>query len=316
MILSSIPIVYSKQFVKHETGQHPERPQRITAIEQALKESSFHASIHWIEPRQATVDELLMVHTRSHVDAMESLASRGGGMADPDTVVGPQSFEIACLSAGAALRAIDCVLQTKHTRAMAVSRPPGHHATADLAMGFCLFNNIAIAARYAQQYYNIKKILIVDWDVHHGNGTQDIFYEDDTVFFLSTHQHPHYPGTGREYETGRGQGVGYTKNLPFPPYTPPDTIVKAVDSTLRSITETFIPDLVLVSAGFDGHKDDPLGNWLLEEPHYRNMTRLVCDIANRCCQGRVVSCLEGGYNLKSLANSYAAHCEELLKDTA
>jgi acetoin utilization deacetylase AcuC-like enzyme len=311
MSQSEISIVYSEQFMDHQTGSHPERPARVDAIAQALKKSSFSSSFHWHEPRKATVDELAYVHTEKLISRIESLANQGGGMADPDTVVCPKSYDVGCLSAGAGFVALDLILQNKSKHCFVVSRPPGHHATPSQSMGFCLFNNIAIAARYAQQH-EFKKVLILDWDVHHGNGTQDIFYEDDTVFFISTHQHPHYPGTGFKEDTGKGKGEGFTINIPFPPFTPPQSIVDAVYETIESTVPTFQPDIILISAGFDGHKDDPLGNWLLEEKHYKLMTEHVCNLAEKHCDSRIISFLEGGYNLDSLSASCVVHTESMM----
>lgn len=306
-------VYYSDRYKEHQTGAHPENAKRMDAIVNALRQECADKSIQWKDPRMASWDELELVHDRSHIQAIEALARKGGGMADPDTVVSAASFEIARLSAGAALAAVDAVCKGETNHAFVVSRPPGHHALRDRAMGFCLFNNIAIAARYAQKTHDLKHVLILDWDVHHGNGTQAIFYEDNTVYYISTHQYPHYPGTGLPYETGKGKGEGFTRNLPFPALTEAETVVAAVREAMDEIVPEFKPDLILVSSGFDSHRDDPLGNWMLVEKHFAALTEIVCRHAEKTCKGRVISCLEGGYNLESLAASCVAHCKELIK---
>ena len=307
-------IYYSNRYKEHDTGAHPENKNRMDAISSALKKEQFGNAVEWKEPRMATRDKLALVHDKAHIQRIDPMAKRGGGMADSDTVVSDASFEIACLSAGASLAAVDAVCKGETRHAFVVSRPPGHHALREKSMGFCLFNNIAIAARYAQTTHHLKRILILDWDVHHGNGTQAIFYEDDTVFYISTHQYPHYPGTGLPYDTGEGKGKGFTRNLPFPAMTEAETVVSAVIEALDEIVPEFKPQLMMVSAGFDSHRDDPLGNWLLEEKHFAAMTNAVCRHAENSCGEKVVSCLEGGYNLTSLAASCVAHCHALAKD--
>lgn len=314
MASSPLSVIYSERFKEHETGRHPENAHRMDAIVNALKKSLPPEAVAWKEPRLATEEELAWVHEKTLIQTIEDLAEKGGGAVDPDTMVSPASFEIARLSAGAGLVGIDAIFRQETRRVFVVSRPPGHHAMPSVAMGFCLFNNIAIAARYAQKQHGIERILILDWDVHHGNGTQAVFYEDPTVYFISTHQHPLYPGTGFPHETGEGAGKGFTRNLPFPPYTDPDTILQAVQETLDEVVPSFKPELFLISAGFDGHREDPLGNWRLEEKHYSKLTGLVRKHANRSCGGRIMSCLEGGYNLTALANSCLAHCQALMKE--
>ncbi len=306
----ALPVFYSDDCLKHETGAHPEKPERLKAVSDRLGDA-LGERIEWREPRKASQDDLALNHTRDYIQSIRSLAANGGGMADPDTVVSPGSWDAALRSAGALLDAIDESAKQDQFRAFVATRPPGHHALESGAMGFCLFNNIAIAARYAQTKHQMKNVFIVDWDVHHGNGTQNAFYTDDTVFFLSTHQFPHYPGSGAAEENGDGAGEGFNKNLPFPPETPPGAIVEALSICLEQHLPRFRPDLVMISAGFDGHANDPLGGWLLEEKHYTSMTRAVLKIAAASGCKRVLSFLEGGYNLKSLAASCAAHAEAL-----
>lgn len=304
-------ILYSEFYKIHDTGAHPENERRMAAASR-LREQLPPERVQWRNPRPATVEELALVHTQEHIQRVKKMAEKGGGMLDPDTVVSPQSYEVALLSAGALLQGIDLINQNQAKRVFVVSRPPGHHALPDRAMGFCLFSNIAIAARYAQDKYSVKKILILDWDVHHGNGTQEVFYEDDSVFFISTHQHPHYPGTGLAHEEGRGAGKGFTKNLPFPAHTRPESIVESVTKTLEDVAPKFQPQLILISAGFDGHRDDPLGDWLLLEEHFTQMTREAVRHAEKWCGGKVLSCLEGGYNIDSLSASCVAHSRAMM----
>jgi acetoin utilization deacetylase AcuC-like enzyme len=302
--------MYTDQYKNHDTGPHPEQPKRMDAISGALKER-FGNGIYWMEPRSATEEELRLVHTQEHINNIKQLAANGGGYADRDTVVSTASFDIAKLSVGAVLDAVDLIVEHPQQNVFTCTRPPGHHCLADRAMGFCLFSNVAIAARYAQTKYNLKNVLILDWDVHHGNGTQDIFYEDDSVFYVSTHQYPHYPGTGGTSETGKGKGEGFTENLPFPAFTQPHMIVDAVKDSMEKILPAFQPDFIIISAGFDGHRDDPLGGWMLEETHFAELTRIMLNHADTYCGGKIISCLEGGYNLQSLASSAVAHCEVL-----
>lgn len=306
-------VFYSERFKEHDTGSHPENARRMDAVYTSLQTDFTSEQLDWLEPRLATTDEIALAHDSSHISRIKTLAEKpGGSMADPDTVVSPASYEIGLLSAGAALAAVDKVCANENNRAFVVSRPPGHHAMINRAMGFCLFNNIAIAARYAQKTYDIGHVLILDWDVHHGNGTQDIFYEDASVYYISTHQYPHYPGTGSKDERGAFKGRDYNLNLPFPPLTEPVKITDAVKTNLEEICHHFNPEMIFISAGFDGHKHDPLGNWLLTEDDFAEMTRFVLQCAEQCNAKGIVSLLEGGYNLSSLAASCTAHCETLM----
>jgi acetoin utilization deacetylase AcuC-like enzyme len=222
------------------------------------------------------------------------------------------SFEAAKHAAGAPCQAIDLNMKGEVSNAFVPVRPPGHHATEERAMGFCLFNNVAVAARYAQQHYpEIERVAIIDWDVHHGNGTQGIFYDDPSVYFFSSHQYPWYPGTGTRGEKGTSRGLGYTLNLPLRAATPAAQQKRAFEAALEEMSASFSPDLIIISAGFDSHLGDPLGQLLLQDEDFVEMTRAVKQWAANSCEGRLVSCLEGGYNLETLGETVRAHVEEL-----
>ena len=223
-----------------------------------------------------------------------------------------QSFDASLFAAGGAISAVDAVMDGRAKNAFVAARPPGHHATAGNAMGFCLFNNVAVAARYAQnKYREIERVAIIDWDVHHGNGTQGIFYSDPSVFFFSMHQYPWYPGTGSSGETGQGRGLGATLNVPVKANTAANVQKTNFDSAITAISSKMKPDIIFISAGFDAHLTDPLGQLQLEDPDFRAMTRTVMDWADEACGGRIVSCLEGGYNLETLGGTVKAHVAEL-----
>jgi acetoin utilization deacetylase AcuC-like enzyme len=300
-------------FTRHKTGRgHPECPDRYRAVIRSIDKSDFAGSLMRLEPRRATDEEIVRAHDNQYLEIVRrDIQSGAEQLSTGDTTVCPDSLEAALHAAGGACVAVDAVMQSRAKNACCVVRPPGHHATPNRGMGFCIFNNIAVAARYAQKQHGISKVLIVDWDVHHGNGTQDIFYEDGSVLFFSTHQSPLYPGTGPREETGQGQGLGTTVNCPLPAGSGRREIFKACEDGLLPRVATFKPELVLVSAGFDSRIDDPLGDFRLTDDDFSDLTKLVVGLAKDHAEGRVISVLEGGYNLDGLASAAVAHCRSL-----
>jgi acetoin utilization deacetylase AcuC-like enzyme len=295
---------------QHDTGPgHPEQPARWDAAVRGLGANPLTD----VAPRPATEDELALCHTRSYIATARRDVERGAAiLSTGDTDLSPQSFEVALHAAGTCLNAIDLVMAGDAKNAFCIVRPPGHHASAARGMGFCLFNNIAIAARYAQSRHAAERVAIVDWDVHHGNGTQDIFYKDRSVFFFSTHQSPWYPGTGDTRETGEGAGQGTTLNCPFPAGAGRDQILGAFRDRFAKTMDEFRPDLVMISAGFDSRLADPLGRFVLSDSDFSDLTTLMLEVADKHAGGRLVSVLEGGYNLAGLTRAVSAHTQSLL----
>ena len=307
-------IVHHPVFARHDTGpNHPETSERYrVAIESLRADEKLWANVVEIEADEARRSDIQACHTPQHFKHVEEAVREGRGYLDADTMISGASFEAAMRGAGAACRAIDAVMQGTASNAFVPVRPPGHHATPDRAMGFCLFNNAGVGARYAQkQYKEIERVAILDWDVHHGNGTQGIFYDDPSVFYFSMHQYPWYPGTGSRAERGQGRGRGYTLNVPLRAMTPTGDQRRAFDSAIEEMASNFNPDLIIISAGFDAHQTDPLGQLLLSDEDFVQMTRVVKDWANESCGGRVVSCMEGGYNLETLGETIRRHVLEL-----
>ena len=295
-----------------DRDQHPERPERFDVVVDGLGQAGLLERVMSLETRAADDDELAICHTREYLRiARHDVESGCAYLSTGDTDIGPNSWEVAARAAGAGMNAVDAVMEGRARNAFCVVRPPGHHANAGRGMGFCLFNNIAIAARYAQRKHGAARVLIVDWDVHHGNGTQDIFYADPTVFFFSSHQWPLYPGTGRADETGAKGAEGTTMNFPFPAGSGRAEILGAVQNSLMPAVEAYRPDLVLISAGFDSRIGDLLGRFTLTDDDFTDLTRTVMEIADRSAGGRVVSMLEGGYNLSGLASAATAHVAAL-----
>jgi len=301
----SLVIVSSPRFVDHVTpAGHPERPERAQALE-ALAASFKEQGGEVVEPRSATDEDLLRVHTQEHIDAI--VATRGKAtMIDEDTFTSPDSDDIARLAAGAVLTGIDRALDgPKGSRSLVLVRPPGHHAEADRAMGFCLYSNVAVGAAYARSR-GCARVAIVDYDVHHGNGTQWIFYEDPTVLFVSSHQYPFYPGTGAASEKGRGAGHGFTLNIPLDAGAKDDEIERKYAAQVIPAVRNFKPDLLVISAGFDAHEMDPLGQLRMTTEGFGRLTKTLIDLANEVCEGRAVLVTEGGYDLKALSDSLKA----------
>jgi acetoin utilization deacetylase AcuC-like enzyme len=306
-------LVFDEICKTHQPGpDEPESPQRYDAVMTALGKSNFYSSLAPYKPRPATDEEVRMCHVGAYVDlARREIESGASHLSTGDTCICGNSLQAARFAAGGACTAIDVVVSGQAKNAFCISRPPGHHATADRGMGFCIFNNVGIAARYAQRKHGIGKVLIIDWDVHHGNGTQDIFYEDGSVLFFSTHQAPWYPWTGDSAETGHGKGLGTTVNCPLARGAARKEFLAAFEGQLLPAVHRFKPELILLSAGFDARHGDPLGKLELTDDDYRELTGIVLDIAREHAGGRVVSVLEGGYSLTGLAAAATAHCERL-----
>jgi acetoin utilization deacetylase AcuC-like enzyme len=292
---------------------HPESPDRLRAIISRLQHSGVLSRLVRIEPFPASDEWITQVHTASYVESLKRRAPTSGHVSlDPDTSMSVGSLSAAYLAAGGALAAVDAIVAGTVEHVFCAVRPPGHHAERDHAMGFCLFNNVAIAARYLQRHHAMARVLVVDWDVHHGNGTQHIFDDDPSLLFFSAHQYPYYPGTGRGTESGVGRGAGATINVPMKAGEGDGAYREVFQDVLIPAADAFQPDFVIVSAGFDAHKDDPLAGMGLTEEGYADLTRMVVSIAKRHSQGRLLSCLEGGYNLPALSASVERHVLALL----
>ena len=304
---------YHPDYLNHDTGpNHPERPARLRASLAALQESEVWEQLHPIEPGPASVAQLCYAHNPAYPEHIRRHCEQEIPLTY-DTTVGHESYDIALLSTGGVLRVAEAVATGTVKNAFAMVRPPGHHATQGQSMGFCLFNNIAIAARYLQREHGVGKVAIVDWDVHHGNGTQDIFYEDETVFFFSIHQSPLYPGTGSSYERGSGKARGTTLNMPMPEGSGDPEYIAVFTDVLIPALRDFSPEVLLISAGFDAHYLDPLAGTELTADGFSTLTDLILELAQETASGRVISALEGGYSLEGVSESVVVHVERLLK---
>ena len=307
-------LIHHPIFEKHNTGiGHPETPLRYDVVMKALRgDKKLWENLNEITPEKASKGLIQAAHTPQHFKLVESAFAEGLDRLDADTTISMQSFDASLFAAGGAVSGVDAVMTGEADNAFVVARPPGHHATAERPMGFCLFNNVAVAAKYAQnKYKEIERVAIVDWDVHHGNGTQGIFYTDPSVYFFSMHQYPWYPGTGSRGETGHSRGLGATLNIPVKASTQAAEQKRMFETAIEDIATNFRPDLIMISAGFDAHLTDPLGQLKLEDRDYVSMTRTIKQWAAEVCQGRVVSCLEGGYNLDTLGETVRSHVKEL-----
>lgn len=303
-------VFYHADCLLHETGRHPERPERLEVCERALRDALPECG--WCTDAEPVDCELLRaVHTAEHVQNVVTAVEHAPTYLDPDTPVSRGSLQAARRAAGLAVEAVRQVIGGDVATAFCLIRPPGHHATRDRAMGFCLFNNVAVAARWSLSEGGLERVLIVDFDVHHGNGTQDIFYEDDSVLFFSIHRYPFYPGTGSSAEDGAGRGKGYTRNVPVAYGTPPEDYLRLFRSHLDDAAAKISPQLVLVSAGFDAHRLDPIGSLGLDTEHFEQIGQEIARVARSYCGGRTVSVLEGGYNLNHLGPSVVAYLRGL-----
>jgi acetoin utilization deacetylase AcuC-like enzyme len=307
-------LIHHPIYEKHNTGVgHPETSERYRVVIDALQnDEKLWGELAEITPEKAQQGIIQAVHTKDHFRRVEGAFVNGQDRLDADTIISMQSFDASLFAAGGACRAVDAVMQGEAKNAFVAVRPPGHHATAEHAMGFCLFNNVAVAAKYAQnKYKEIERVAIVDWDVHHGNGTQGIFYTDQSVFFFSMHQYPWYPGSGAKGETGHGRGLGYSLNIPVKANTPAGEQKRVFETAIEDVSAKMKPDIIFISAGFDAHLTDPLGQLKLEDPDFVSMTETVKQWADEVCEGRIVSCLEGGYNLDTLGETVRQHVTRL-----
>ena len=307
--------VYHPIYLNHDTGRHVEVAARLEAVIAHLEETGLRPKLIPIEPRPATVDEIVLVHQRDYIKGIEEAAARGGGALDPDTVMSADSYQAALYAAGGVIRAVEVVMGGEVANAFALVRPPGHHATANQAMGFCLFNNVAVAAEYALEKHKPERILIIDFDVHHGNGTQAAFYDNPKVMYISTHEYPFYPGTGAINETGSGEWRGTTLNIPMPAGCGDEEYLKVFEQVIAPAARRFKPQLILVSAGYDVHWADPLAMMQVSVEGFAVMTGIIKGLAEELCEGRLALTLEGGYNLEALAASVKATFDVLLGDT-
>jgi acetoin utilization deacetylase AcuC-like enzyme len=307
-------LVLDDIFLIHETGlDHPDSPHRYAVLSKALRDSGIAEACVRLQPFPAGDDTIMLCHDRLYLQMVkEDIEAGRGQLSTGSTPICARSLECARYAVGGAMAAVDAVMSGTLRNAFCAVRPGGHHATRVRGMGFCVFNTEAIAARYAQRAHGAEKVLIIDWDVHHGNGTQDIFYDDGSVFYFSTHQAPWYPHTGKSTETGRGLGKGTTLNCPFPSGAGRSQILRAFEDQLVPAALRFKPKLVIIAAGFDSRVDDPLGRFLLEDEDFVDMTRIAMEIASSSADGRVVSILAGGYNPVGLASAGSTHVRALL----
>lgn len=313
-VLRRTGLIHSQAYQDHATPEgHPESPSRTEAVLRALRERGLFDRLHPIEPTPATRAEIQRVHTPAYLAQVDADFAEGRPeLSTGDTQISPQSKSVAALAAGGVLRAVDAVVAGTVRNAFCVVRPPGHHATPSRGMGFCLHNNIAIAARHAQARHGIGKVLIADWDVHHGNGTQDVFWEDGSVLFFDTHQHPWYPGTGEADEKGSGRGLNCVINCPFPAGAGAKEILPAWEQRLVEAANTFKPEMIFLSAGFDSRLGDPLGLFRLTDDDFASMTRVLTHLAKEHAESRLVAVLEGGYSLKGLANGVCSTIQVMM----
>jgi len=309
-----VGLVYHTDYLLHDTGgMHPEKGERLESIVRHLRSTGLMNELFHIELQSSTIEMISAVHNVDYIYSVKDCIEKGETVLDlGDTHVGKDSWRIALLAAGGACSAVDAVMKGEADRVFCAIRLPVHHACRSDAMGFCVFNNVAVATRHLQKKYGIERIAIVDWDVHHGNGTQEMFYDDSSVFYLSIHQFPHWPGTGASSEVGEGKGRGFNCNVPVPPGTGDEEYLLLFREAVEGKMERFKPEFVFISAGFDAHINDPLSDLMFGEDVYAEMTDIVCRCSDNYASGRIVSLLEGGYELKALANSVGVHIRHLM----
>jgi acetoin utilization deacetylase AcuC-like enzyme len=307
----TVGLVYDPLYLEHDTGAHVENAQRLVAIMTLLEESGLLARLTSIPARDATSEELMLVHTAEYVEQVRRVADSGGAWVDPDTYISPGSYQAAVRAAGGCLAAADAIMDGRVESAFCLVRPPGHHALENQAMGFCLFNNVAIATRYLQRRWDLRRLAIVDFDIHHGNGTYDTFHDDPDILYASTHAYPFYPGTGHWRETGTGPGLGSTLSIPMPTASGDAEYALVFREVVAPAVSRFAPEAILVSVGFDAHFADPLAPMSLSVDGFGELMSQVKEMAAKLCQGRLLATLEGGYDLTALAWS-VRRCLEVL----
>jgi acetoin utilization deacetylase AcuC-like enzyme len=307
--------IFDNRYLLHDTGSlHPERAERLRAIEKMIEKSGLDKQLIPVPAREATLDEIMLVHDKDYVDSVAKTSELGGVYLDGDTFASPATFEASLLAAGGLLQAVDRVCQGEVSHAFAMVRPPGHHAERDYAMGFCIFNNVGVAAEYLVKKYHFKRVAVVDFDVHHGNATQHMFYDRSDIFYYSTHRYPFYPGTGAASEKGKGAGAGYTLNIPMAAGEGDEAYQKAFEEKLIPSLREYKPEILLLSAGFDAHVRDPLGGMKVTDAGFRYMAQELQKIALEYCQGKAIYTLEGGYDLEGLASSVKEVLQVLVQD--
>jgi len=311
-LANEVGLVHHYACNDHDTGDHVEKAQRLVAVKEELESSHLLEELVSLVPVLADLSQLRLVHTPSHIQRLKGVAQGGGGWLNPDTVMSRGSFKAALAAVGGAIESVRAVLEGRVQRTFALIRPPGHHATADESLGFCLFNNVAIASRVAMASYGLERILIVDFDVHHGNGTQDAFYGERGVLYFSIHQYPWYPGTGYLNEIGEGEGQGYTVNVPLPPGSGDAEYLRSFEEVLIPVAERYRPQLIIASAGYDAHLADRLSMMRVSTGGYAAMVAILCQLADAFCGGRLAMVLEGGYALEALAQSVRVSLEVLM----
>jgi acetoin utilization deacetylase AcuC-like enzyme len=311
--MNLVGLVYDPVYLLHNTGIHCENSDRLANTLNILEETGIKSRLRFISPRQATVDELVLVHAREYISSVETICSRGGGNLDSDTVLSHASYQAAITAVGGTITATEHVLENKVQSAFSLVRPPGHHATCWRGMGFCVFNNIAIAAKYAVAKYNLNKVLIVDFDVHHGNGTQEAFYTDPSVFYFSTHQFPLYPGTGNIDEIGLRSGHATNMNIPMVAGWGDNEYQAIYEDILAPVAARVKPDLIMVSAGYDAHWADTLASMRMSVDGYTRLAQILTVLAKQLCNSKIVFVLEGGYDLKAMPLSVATTLNVMLE---